>query len=63
MIVNSELFNEQIRPLVSSHFFIKIPQMFNPVATASCIHFCPQPTNSDSGELFSMKLFVYMDGW
>ena len=26
------------------------------------VHFCPQPTNSDSGELFSMKLFVYIDG-
>ena len=26
------------------------------------IHFGPQPTNSDSRELFSMKLFVYIDG-
>ena len=25
-------------------------------------HFWPQPTNSDSGELFRMKLFVYLDG-
>ena len=24
-------------------------------------HFCPQPTNSDSCELFSMELFVYID--
>ena len=28
----------------------------------ACIHFWPQPTNSDSGELFRMKLFVYIDG-
>ena len=26
------------------------------------LHFCPQPTNSDSDELFSMILFVYIDG-
>ena len=30
---------------------------------ASCgLQFWPQPTNSDSGELFRMKLFVYIDG-
>ena len=26
------------------------------------VHFCSQPTKSGSGELFSMKLFVYTDG-
>ena len=35
MFVNSELMNEQIRPLFLSHFFIKNSQMFNPVVTAS----------------------------
>ena len=25
------------------------------------LHFCPQPTISDSGELFSMKFSVYID--
>ena len=35
MFVNSELRNEQIRPLFLSHFFIKNSQMFNPVVTAS----------------------------
>ena len=26
------------------------------------IHFWPQPTNSDSDELYRVKLFVYIDG-
>ena len=33
--INSELRNEQIRPLFLSHFFIKNSQTFNPVVTAS----------------------------
>ena len=35
IFVNSELRNEQIRPLFLSHFFIKNSQMFNPVVTTS----------------------------
>ena len=35
---------------------------FDYVCLIKIIHFWSQPTNSDSGELFRLKLFVYVDG-